>query len=108
MVGYYFNANCILGMPIRNRKGVTIAERWKKLHEDFKKVRVVPFIYILDNEVSKDLMQGTKEEIITYQLVTLYKHRNNQAEHAIRISKVHLKSALAMVDPNFPLSNWIS
>ena len=36
----------------------------------------------------------------------LYKNRNNQAERTIQIFKSHFKAALAMVDPNFPLSKW--
>jgi len=56
MVGYHFDTNCILGAPIRNRKGVTIVEGWKKLHTDFKKVRVAPSTYVLDNQILKDLI----------------------------------------------------
>ena len=67
---------------------------------------MAPSTYVLDNEVSKDLIEGFEEERIMYQLVTPYKHRNNQAECAIQTFKSYFKAALAMVDPNFPLSEW--
>ena len=77
IVGYHFDANCILATPIRNKKGATIADGWRTLHNDFKKVGVAPSTYVLDNEVSKDLIEGFEEERIMYQLVMPYKHRNN-------------------------------
>ena len=58
MIEYHFDANYILGIPIKNRKGTTIAEGWKKLYADFKKVRVAPSTYALDNKTLKDLIQG--------------------------------------------------
>ena len=79
MVGYHFDANCILATLIRNRKGATIVDRWRTLYNNFKKVGVAPSIYILDNEVSKDLIKGFEEERIMYQLVMPYKHRNNSS-----------------------------
>ena len=59
---------------------------------------------MLNNEASKDLIERFDEEQINYQLVTPYKHYNNQAERAIQTFKAHFKSCLAIVDPNFPLS----
>ena len=67
---------------------------------------MAPSTYVLDNKVSKDLIEGFEEERIMYQLVTLYKHRNNQAECTIQTFKSHFKVALAMVDLNFSLSEW--
>ena len=77
MVEYHFNVNCILDIPIRNRKGITITEGQKKIHNDFKKVEVVPSTYLLDNKILKDLIQGFEEENITYMLVTFYNHHSN-------------------------------
>ena len=63
-------------------------------------------MYILDNKISKNLIDRFDQERITYQLITLYKYRNNQAERAIQTFKVHFKSALVIVDLNFPLLEW--
>ena len=32
LVGYNYDANLIYGIPVKNRKGITITEAWKKLH----------------------------------------------------------------------------
>ena len=104
LVRYHYNANCILASPIKNRKGSIIVDVWQSLHNTFKKSGIAPSTYVLDNKILKDLIDGFEQEKITYQLVTFYKHRNNQAERAIQIFKAHFKSALATVNPNFPLS----
>ena len=80
---YYYNTNWILAKPIKNRQGSTIAKAWHSIHNDFKKVRIAPITYVLDNETSKELMDGFDKERISYQLVIPYKHRNNQVERAI-------------------------
>ena len=66
IVGYHCNAKCILGILLKNRKGVTIADTWKNLHSDFKKVGIAPSICVLDNETSIDLINRFKEENIMY------------------------------------------
>jgi len=33
LVGYHYYGNCILGIPIKNRRGPTITEVWKDLHK---------------------------------------------------------------------------
>ena len=30
LVGYHYNANCILGHPVKDRKGLTLTKVWKK------------------------------------------------------------------------------
>ena len=40
------------------------------------------------------------------ELVTPYKHRNNQVEWSIQTFKSHFKVALASVNPNFPFAEW--
>ena len=77
MVGYYYDVNCILAKPIKNRQGSMIAKAWQSIYNDFKKAGTAPTIYILDNKTSKELMEGFDKERISYQLVTPYKHRNN-------------------------------
>ena len=67
---------------------------------------MAPTTWVLDNETSKELKMGFQEAEVTFQLVTPYKHRNNQAERAIQTFKHHFKAGLASVDPNFPLAEW--
>ena len=76
------------------------------MHRLFAKAGEAPTTYVLDNEISKDLIQAFQEEKVDYQLVTPYKHRNNIAERAIQTYKSHFKSGLAAMDPNYPLSEW--
>ena len=66
MVGYHYDGNYILGKPLKDRKGTTIAEAWSSLHNNFKKSRVAPTTYVLDNKISSDLVQLFDEEKITY------------------------------------------
>ena len=43
---------------------------------------------------------------IKHQLVPPHAHRTNLAERAIQTFKQHFKTGLALVDPDFPLSQW--
>ena len=106
LVGYHYDANYIIGMPVKNRQGATVAEAWQNIHDTFKLAGIPPNTYVLDNETSQDLRDAFNQEHITYQLVPPYKHRTNLAERAIQTYKAHFKSCLAAVDPNFPLSEW--
>ena len=74
----------MLSKPIRDRRGSTITEAWKVLHNQFKTAGPAPETYVIDNETSKDIMSAFEQEGIDYQLVTLYKHRNNKVERTIR------------------------
>ena len=93
-----------MGVPLRNIKGANIVKSWKHIHNTFKKTSVAPETHVLDNELSTDLIQAFESELTQHRLVTPYKHRNNQAERAIRTFKAHFKACLASLDPNFPLS----
>ena len=106
LVGYNYDGNYIHADPIKNRRGHTITQAWISMHTMFKKAAAAPTIYVMDNEISKDLMEALEEQNVRYQLVTPYKHRNNIAERAIQTYKSHFKSGLAATDPNFPLSEW--
>ena len=76
------------------------------MHCLFQRAEEVPTIYILDNEISQDLIDIFEQQNIDYQLVTPYKHQNNIVERAIQTYKSHFKSGLAAMDPNYPLSEW--
>ena len=58
LVGYHHNGNCILGEPIKDRRGPTITEAWKQLHDAFKLAGASPETYVMDNETSKDLLSA--------------------------------------------------
>jgi len=69
LVVYYYDRNYIHSIPVKNRKGTTIITTWKELNDLFKSSGVAPEIYILDNEISKDLLDAFKKEKIVHQLV---------------------------------------
>ena len=54
-----------------------IVEVWEKLYAIHKKANTLPETYILDNEISKDLVDSFDQEHFQFQIVTLYKHCNN-------------------------------
>ena len=66
LVGYHYDSNCILGIPIKNRKGLTLTKVWTALYNDFKKASVVPSTYVLNNKTSKDLILAFEAERIAY------------------------------------------
>ena len=106
LVGYHYDTNYIHGIALRVHKGQSITEAWCELNNIFKKAGVAPETFVLDNETSKELIEAFDNENISYQLVTPYKYRNNQAERATQTCKSHFKAGLAATDPNFPLSEW--
>ena len=58
MVAYHYDANYIMGSPLRNIKGSTITEAWQNIHNKLKKAGVAPETYVLDNVLSKDLIEA--------------------------------------------------
>ena len=64
MMGYHYDSNYIMGVPLRNRKGVTIMEYWKNTCNTFRKSGVDPKTHVLDNEISKDLIESFESELI--------------------------------------------
>ena len=105
LAAYYYDAKHIKSLPIKNRRGPTIAEAWESTHNDFEKSGVAPKICVLDNEKSKGLIDSFNEENIDYQWVALYRYCKH-AERAIQTCKEYFKSCMTGADPNFPLSEW--
>ena len=66
MVSYYYDSNCILGVLLKDRRGITIVEVWVSIHKNFNKLEAALTSYILDNEISSNLVQVFNKEIITY------------------------------------------
>ena len=58
MAGCNYDANYIMDIPLRNRKGATINEAWQNIHNKLKKAGVAPETYVLDNVLSKDLIEA--------------------------------------------------
>ena len=52
LIVYHYDANAILGVPLKNRQAVTITKGWQHLHSQYFKAGVAPSTWILDNETS--------------------------------------------------------
>ena len=106
LVGYHYDANCILAHPAKNRKGPTLVGAWQHLQNEFAKAGTAPEAWILDNEVSDDLKSAFSDNEVEFQLAPPHSHRRNLAERAMQTFKNHFKAGLASTNPNFPLSEW--
>ena len=106
MVAYHYDANCILGVPVKNRTSTELTKAWEHLQSEFARAGEAPEIWVLDNEVSDDLKKAFVTKQTTFQLVPPHSHRRNLAERAIQTWKNHFKAGLATADPNFPLTAW--
>ena len=75
MVEYHYAGNYILGKVIKDRKEKILRVTWQSLHDIFAKAAVAPNTYMLDNEISHELLQALDSNQTTYQLEKLYTHR---------------------------------
>ena len=106
LIGYNYDANAILGVPLKNRQAATITKGWNVLHQQCSSAGVASSTWILDNESSKDLISAMQKKKINHQLVPPHNHRANAAERAIQTFKSHFKAGLASLDPTFPVTEW--
>ena len=106
MVEYYYDGNCIIGIPVKNRKAPTLTKSWESLHAKFTLVGAAPNMYIMDNEISGEFIDALTNYDTSYQPVPPHIHRRNLADRAIQTLKNNFKAGLASVDPNFLLSEW--
>ena len=106
MVGYHYDSNAILAIPIKNRTASVITAAWEELHSKFTTAGVSQHTYILDNEISVTLKDAFTPYKVAFQLATAHQNRVNAAERAIQTFKMHFKTGLSLVDPAFPLSQW--
>ena len=106
LIGYHYDANCIIGHPVKDRKATTLTKAWQNLHDEFTNSGNKPEVWVLDNEVSGDLKQAFNKNDTKFQLVPPNSHRRNLAERAIQTWKNHFKAGIASVNPNFPMSEW--
>ena len=106
LIGYHYDANCILGHPIKDRTSQSLTRAWEHLHRQFTVAGEAPDVWVLDNEISNDFKAALEKHQTNFQLVPPHSHRRNLAERAIQTWKNHFKAGLATTDPNFPLSEW--
>ena len=77
---------------------------WQSLHNIFAKAGVAPSTYVMDNEISEELLKALVKNKNNFQLVPPHTHRQNLAGQAIQTFKNHYKVSLASINPNVPLS----
>ena len=106
LIGYHYDANCIIGHPVRDRQAATLKTAWQKLHNEFATTGNKPDVWVLDNEISGELKTVFKLNSKKFQLVPRHSHRRNLAKRTIQMWKKHFKAGIASVNPNFPMSEW--
>ena len=74
LIGYHYDANCILGQPIQDRRAPTITKAWQLLQDEFSGSGVAPESWVLDNEIPGDLKAAFKENNVNFQLVPPHLH----------------------------------
>ena len=105
-IGYHYDANAILALPIPDRKATTLVPAWKELHARFAQAGMAPDTYIQDNEISRDMRECFQQENVQFHLVPPHNHRANAAERAIQTFKNHFIAGLSGLDPKFPIKQW--
>ena len=55
LIGYHYDSNTILGVPLKNRQATTITIGWNTLNDKLKQAGEKVNIWVLDNESSQDL-----------------------------------------------------
>ena len=106
MVVYDFDANIILGLPLKNRQAKTLTNAWTQLHDAISRSGHTMKKFVLDNEISGELKAALTKYKYKFQLTPPNIHRINAAERAIRTYKNHLLSGLATCHPDFPIAEW--
>ena len=102
LAAYHYDANAILSTALKNRQVKTIVDKWDTINEKLKLSANKPFVWIMDNECSKDLKNALTKEDVAWQLVPPHQHRANTAERSIQTFKAHFTSFLATADDAFP------
>ena len=62
LIGYHWDANSIIGKPIKSRAASHIVDAWKELHQEYENAGVAPNTYVLDNETSLELKNAFKDK----------------------------------------------
>ena len=61
LIGYHFDANCIYGLVIKDRKTATPTTAWQQVHDIFAKAGIPPNTYVMDNEIPNDLKDALQK-----------------------------------------------
>ena len=54
LIECHYDANCILGYPIKDQTAQSITNEWELLHLEFTNAGEPPDVWVLDNEISDD------------------------------------------------------
>ena len=65
-VTYHVAANAILIKAIKNRESDEVTKAWEYTNNRLKKSNETPYLYIIDNEASKQLKVAMTKENIAY------------------------------------------
>ena len=105
-MAYIYDANAIIAIPIKSRKGEALCEAHRKMVHKLERCGFMPKMHWLDNEAPSMLKEFNKNEDITFQLTPPNIHRRNAAERAIQTWKNHFISGLCSTHPLFPMHLW--
>ena len=104
-VFYVYDANRILGIPIKSRHSSELLKAYQQVYKWCKSRGFTPTLHRMDNETSKEV-----EEFITGQQTGLQYTAPGRhcapAEKAVQTYKSCFKSVTASLPPEFPISCW--
>ena len=107
MIAYHCDANLILAVPFKTRKGTHRLKAYDKILQCLSNHKLTVDLKILNNEASAEYKRVVKKKWkINYQLVPPNTHQSNAAEQAICMFKAHFICILAGVDPGLPRNLW--
>ena len=106
LVVYDYDSYAILVELLKSRSGSDIKKAYMTIYQRLEKRGCAPSMFILDNEISKELLTAFENNNIKHQLVPPEVHRRNAAERVIQTWKHHFIAGLSSVDPTFPISEW--
>ena len=105
-VFYIFDPNFIKGIPIKSRKKEELLRAYEEVYAWCTQRGYKPQLHKMDNETSKDVEDFIASQNTRHQLTPPDMHRTNPAEKALQTYKCCVKSTIASLPPNFPISYW--
>ena len=66
LIGYHYDANCIIGHPVKDRRATTLTAAWQNLYNEFTTTDNKPEVWVLDNKVSGELKMAFKLNSSSY------------------------------------------
>ena len=106
LVVYNYNSNAILVELLKSCNGTEIKNAYLTIINRLTTYGCAPSTFIVDHEVSTDLLTTFRNKNINFQQVPPEVHRRNAAERAIQTWKNHFIAGLSSTDPSFPISEW--